>query len=92
MKPSDFWQEWSTRDRGLALALDVYEHDVLGPNGFPCEIEEDPDNDGYFKVEEAVNYASRALDLYREHTKPEPGAVFRIVFDKPSEEELNGYR
>ena len=91
MKPSEFW-EWSARDRGLALALDAYEQDVLGPNGFPRDMEEDPDNDGYFKVEEATNYASRALDLYREHSKPQAGAVLRLVFDKPSEEELNGYR
>jgi hypothetical protein len=77
----------------MALALHIYEQDLMGPNGFPRDIEEDPDNDGYFEVEERYNFASRALELYQHGSKkPEPGLRLSLRYSKPTEEELNGYR
>ena len=66
----------------MARALQQYE-DSLGPHGYPLELEEDSDQDGYFEVVPSINYATRALDIYRSNQKRvEPGEVLRVVYKR----------
>ncbi len=63
--------------------MNIFETELLGPNGFPRELEEDPDQDGYFRVEQVYNFATRALEIEQERqTKHEPGVSYRIVYDR----------
>lgn len=82
MAPTEFLLKWSEQDRGLAVGLHVVE-ETTGLHGYPLELETDADQDGYFKVVPEVNFAQRALDIYREqNTKPEPGETVRVIYDR----------
>lgn len=93
VRPEDFWGTWSQRERALARGLAALEEST-GPNGFPKELEEDPDQDGYFTAVPVVNYASKAVQQYIKDKGEnlEPGTHFRVKYDRPSEEELSEYR
>ena len=93
IRPEDFWGTWSVRERALARGLQALE-DSTGPNGFPRELEEDPDQDGYFEVTPIVNYATKAIHDYMtaKGDKLDPGTRFRVVHNRPSEEDLSEYR
>ena len=79
MPPTTYLRQWSTRDRGLAEGLLLYEAG-LGPHGVPMRVALDPDMDGWLEVDERVDYAQAAIDRWREsqHGKSEPG-VFPVV-------------
>ena len=88
VRPSDFWQVWSSRDRALALGLLALEEET-GSNGFLRSFEEDPENDGYFEAVPSVNYASKAIDTWLKDNgdKAGPGTVVRVRYNKPNEED-----
>ena len=82
MAPTTFIREWDEVDRGLALGLQALE-ETTGPYGYRLEDELDADNDGYFKAVPEVNFAARAVDLYRANEKKnEPGESLRVIFEK----------
>jgi hypothetical protein len=76
-----YLREWSSRDRALAEGLLLFESGT-GPHGIPMRYALDPDNDGWFEVDERVDYAQAAIERWREsmHGKAEPGA-FPVVVD-----------
>jgi hypothetical protein len=76
-----YLRDWSSRDRGLAEGLVLYEAGN-GPHGIPMRLALDPDNDGWFEVDEHVDYAQAAIDRWRESRRghTEPGA-FPVVVD-----------
>jgi hypothetical protein len=79
--PMTYLREWSSRDRGLAEGLLLYEQGT-GPHGFPMRYATDDDNDGWFEVVERTDYAQAAIDQWREGLKGRhvPG-VFPVVID-----------
>lgn len=62
---------WSRRSRALAEGLIEHE-DSLGPHGIPWRDALDPDNDGWFEVEERVDYAQKPLDEWHDEHKGKP--------------------
>jgi hypothetical protein len=77
--PTTYLRDWSTRDRGLAEGLLLHEAGI-GPHGIPLRIATDPDMDGWFDVEERVDYAQAALDQWRAEQKdPIPGTYPVLV-------------
>lgn len=79
MPPTTYLRQWTTRDRGLAEGLLLYEAG-MGPHGVPMRHATDPDMDGWYEVDERVDYAQAAVDRWREaqHGKAEPG-IFPVV-------------
>lgn len=73
--------DWSGRDRALAEGLLLYEAST-GPHGVPMRDALDPDNDGWFEVDEQVDYAQAAIERWRESKRgnAEPG-MFPVVID-----------
>ena len=85
-----FLQEWSERDRGLALALHEYEL-TTGPHGFPLATELDSEQDGRFRAVPRINFASRAVELAQKHMKePEPGTFFTVELERKAEVDDGG--
>jgi hypothetical protein len=85
--PTTYLRTWSTRDRGLAEGLLLYEAG-MGPHGIPMHAATDPDMDGWYEVDERTDYAQAAIDRWRDslHGKPEPG-VYPVVRDVRQERE-----
>jgi hypothetical protein len=79
--PTTYLHEWSNRDRALAEGLLLLEAGT-GPHGIPLRLALDPDNDGWFEVDEHVDYAQAAIERWRESSKGnvEPG-TFPVVVD-----------
>ncbi len=67
----------------------MLDDELLGPNGYLRKLEEDPDNDGYFKAVPVVNYASKAVESWIKSNgeKAEPGTTVRVDYSRPSEED-----
>lgn len=84
MSPTEFLTEWSEQDRGLALALREVD-DSTGQFGYPAELEMDADQDGYFKVKVETNFAQRALELFQQLHKPQPGEEYRVIYDRKTD-------
>ena len=76
-----YLREWSSRDRGLAEGLLLYERG-LGPHGIPMRLATDDDADGWYEVEERTDYAQAAVDQWRDSLKGRhPPGVFPVVVD-----------
>lgn len=53
----------------------------MGPHGIHMSIATDDDMDGWFEVEDGVDYAQAAIDTWRAGKKnPEPG-LYPILID-----------
>lgn len=87
VEPEVFLHTWSARSRSLALALTMYE-DSLGPNGFPLELEMDPDMDGWFEARPLINHATAAREQWqKDHEKADPGTVLTVVDTRGEDDE-----
>jgi hypothetical protein len=81
-----YLKDWSARDRGLAEGLLALE-DSTGPHGIPWADAMNDDNDGWFEVEEHVDYAQAAVDRWKaEHDSGdvEPGTRLFVVDTRSS--------
>lgn len=84
-RPVQFLQEWSERDRGLALALHEYEL-TTGQSGYALAEELDSENDGRFRARPRINFAQRAIELaQKKMTEPEPGTFFTVELERKAE-------
>lgn len=87
VEPDDFWLKWSKRSRRLAIALQVLE-DSTGAEGFPLDMEMDPDNDGWFEAVEAVNFAAAARERWqKDHPKADPGTRIVVRYTRKPEDQ-----
>ena len=84
-----FLQEWSERDRALALALHEYEL-TTGQSGYALTEELDSENDGRFRARPRINFAQRAVELAQKQMKePEPGTFFTVELERKAEAEVD---
>ena len=84
-RPIQFLQEWSERDRGLALALHEYEL-TTGRSGYALAEELDGENDGRFRARPRINFAQRAIELAQKQMRdPEPGSFFTVELERKAE-------
>lgn len=84
VEPEAFWA-WSVRSRTLALALHELEAQT-GPEGFPLDMELDPENDGWFQAEPIVNFAAAARERWiKDHDKADPGTRIVVRYTKVEE-------
>ena len=70
---------WDHRSRILAVALQTLE-DETGPNGFPLDLELDPDMNGWFEADVVINEATATVQRFTKDAKIEPGS-YVIVRD-----------
>lgn len=74
---------WSLKSRGLAEGLTLHEE---GTNrlGIPVHVAQDPENAGFFEVDDSlVDHSEAALDEWqRENQKPDPGVVPVVRLDE----------
>lgn len=91
MRPLEYLNDWTARDRGLAEALLQYE-DGLHSCGHPLSRSAHPDMDGYYEVDtEVVCYACAAQASWEKDNKPDdrpPGQVVRVLDTRPPEKPL----
>ena len=84
-----FLQDWSERDRALALALHEYEL-TTGRSGYALAEELDSENDGRFRARPRINFAQRAVELaQKKMTEPEPGTFFTVELERKAEAEVD---
>lgn len=77
---------WSRRSRALAEGL-IESEESVGPHGIPWADALDPENDGYFEVEERVDYAQAPIDRWQRENKgkdTEPGVRLVVVDTRPT--------
>lgn len=75
----DFLTEWSARDRGLAMGLIEAERSV-DEYGIPWDVALDPERGTWLEVKPDVSMSAAAVEQWRkQHPKPEPGTVLRVV-------------
>lgn len=57
-----------------------------GPHGQPMRLATDPDNDGWFEVEERIDYAQAAIDRWRDSKRgnTDPGAYPVVTYVRPA--------
>lgn len=80
-----FLQEWSERDRSLALALHAYEL-TTGRSGYALSEELDSENDGRFRARPRINFAQRAVELAQKQMKePDAGTFFEVELERKPE-------
>jgi len=87
--PTEFFKNWTGRDRALAGALQYYEAHTNPETGLPDWIDQDPLRD--FRVEAQISHASKALakerQRYADNKTPMEGISF-IVIDNGTPEEV----
>ena len=66
----------------------LYE-DSVNEFGIPVREAQDPENDGWFEVDdETIDFAKAAYDEYQAATKKqEPGAILRVINTRVDEED-----
>ena len=86
MRPLEYLESWTARDRNLAEALITHE-DTRHKCGHDITKSTDPDMDGWFEVDdETVCYACQALERYEKDVKePQPGVLLHVVNRRPVE-------
>ena len=71
---------WHQEDRLLAAAFDVFEATRIDSLGFYRRDSEESDGEGWYEVEEVLNFAQQALDIEQGNEKKrEPGVSLRVV-------------
>lgn len=72
--------QWTDEDRLLAQAFDVFEATRIDRLGFYRRDSEESDGEGWYEVEEVLNFAQQALDIEQGNEKKrEPGVSLRVV-------------
>ena len=73
---------WSLKSRGLAQGLILHEE---GTNrlGIPTHVAQDPENSGFFEVDDSrIDHSEAALQEWqRENEKPDPGVIPVVRLD-----------
>jgi len=81
--PTQFFKDWSGRDRTLAQAIQFLENQTNPETGLPSWIDGDPLRD--FGVEERISFGSKVLAAKRKRFAdsgtPTDGISF-VVYDK----------
>jgi hypothetical protein len=74
---------WSLKSRGLAQGLLLYE-DGTNRLGIPHHVARDPENAGFFEVDDSlIDHAEAAYEQWqKENTSPEPGALPVVRLDE----------
>jgi hypothetical protein len=74
---------WSAKSRALAEGLLLYE-DGLNSLGIPQRVATDPENAGFFEVDDSlVDHSQAALEQWREQSKkPDPGVMPQVRLDE----------
>lgn len=74
---------WSLKSRGLAQGLMLHE-DGTNRLGIPVHVAQNPDNDGFFEVDDSlIDHAEAAYEEWqRQNEKPEPGVMPVVRFDQ----------
>lgn len=74
---------WSLKSRGLAQGLILHE-DGTNRLGIPVHVAQDPDNAGFFEVDDSlIDHSEAALEEWqRQNEKPEPGVVPVVRLDE----------
>jgi hypothetical protein len=74
---------WSLKSRGLAQGLILHE-DGTNRLGIPVHVAQDPDNAGFFEVDDTlIDHSEAALEEWqRQNEKPEPGVVPMVRLDE----------
>ena len=71
---------WHQEDRLLAAAFDGFEATRIDSLGFYRRDSEESDGEGWYEVEEVLNFAQQALDIEQGNEKKrEPGVSLRVV-------------
>ena len=71
---------WRYEDRLLAAAFDAFEATRIDSLGFYRRDSEESDGEGWYEVEEVLNFAQQALDIEQGNEKKrEPGVSLRVV-------------
>lgn len=74
---------WSLKSRGLAQGLILHE-DGTNRLGIPTHVAQDPENAGFFEVDDSrIDHSEAALDEWRrENEKPDPGVLPVVRLDE----------
>lgn len=74
---------WSLKSRGLAQGLIIHE-DGTNRHGIPTHVARDPDNAGFFEVDDSmIDHAEAAYGEWeRENPKPDPGVLPVVRLDE----------
>ena len=70
---------WTTEDRLLTQAFEVFTATRIDQFGFYKRDTEESDGEGWYEVEEVLNFAQQALDIEQGNEKKrEPGVSLRV--------------
>lgn len=74
---------WSLKSRGLAQGLILHE-DGTNRLGIPVHVARDPDNAGFFEVDDSlIDHSEAALEEWQaQNQKPDPGVVPAVRLDE----------
>lgn len=76
---------WSLKSRGLAEGLLLHE-DGTNRLGIPVHVAQDPENAGFFEVDDAlIDHSEAALEEWqKQNERPEPGVLPVVRLDERS--------
>lgn len=74
---------WSLKSRGLAQGLILHE-DGTNRLGIPVHVAQNPDNSGFFEVDDSlIDHSEAALEEWnRQNEKPDPGVIPTVRLDE----------
>lgn len=89
VRPSEFFDKWSARDRSLALGLQAFEGGYY--MGLLNEVVYDPDSEGHLAAVPVVNQVDLAIAQAQERNKELSAGTQWQVFDVREHPEYEKY-